>query len=216
MEEYKAFLARGAELDAPTKEPVEIAMTVRDACNHFLEAREKDVEADILSSRTYLYYKRACIKLIEFYGRDRSFATLGPQDFTAYRQRILETKNAISTGNEIVRIRTILKWLKKSGYIDDYDVGPDFRKPAAKIVRRLRREKGKKLFNAQQTRGLLNESGLHLRAMILLGINCGFGNNDCNQLPLRIAQEAVETGWMEYHRPKTEVDRRCALWPKTR
>ncbi len=49
--------------------------------------------------------------------------------------------------------------------------------------------------------------------MILLGINCGFGNNDCATLP----QSAInlKAGWVDYPRPKTAVERRCPLWAET-
>ncbi|HJZ57425.1 MAG TPA: tyrosine-type recombinase/integrase, partial [Gemmataceae bacterium] len=52
-----------------------------------------------------------------------------------------------------------------------------------------------------------------LRAMILLGVNAGFGNGDCAALPLSAVN--LETGWCEFPRPKTGVGRRCPLWPET-
>ena len=52
-----------------------------------------------------------------------------------------------------------------------------------------------------------------IRAMVLLGVNCGFGNHDCTELP----ESAVdfENGWIDFPRPKTAVERRCPLWPET-
>ena len=52
-----------------------------------------------------------------------------------------------------------------------------------------------------------------IRAMILLGINCGFGNADCGRL--EFANLDLKNGWANYHREKTETDRRCFLWPET-
>jgi integrase len=52
-----------------------------------------------------------------------------------------------------------------------------------------------------------------LKAMILLGINCGFGNNDCGSLPLDAVD--LDAGWINFARPKTGIDRRCPLWPET-
>jgi integrase len=49
--------------------------------------------------------------------------------------------------------------------------------------------------------------------MILLGINCGFGNHDCATLPISALD--LERGWVTHPRPKTEVHRRCRLWPET-
>ena len=49
--------------------------------------------------------------------------------------------------------------------------------------------------------------------MILLGVNCGFGNADVATLP----QKAVDLkrGWVDFPRGKTGVPRQCPLWPQT-
>jgi integrase len=66
---------------------------------------------------------------------------------------------------------------------------------------------------------LLNEAdnkrdkGGKMRAMILLGINCGYGNTDCAQLPQTCLD--LENGWANFGRPKTGVTRRNPLWPET-
>jgi integrase len=49
--------------------------------------------------------------------------------------------------------------------------------------------------------------------MILLGINCAYGNHDVATLPLSALD--LEGGWVNYHRPKTGISRRCALWLET-
>jgi integrase len=49
--------------------------------------------------------------------------------------------------------------------------------------------------------------------MILLGINGGLGNTDCASLHL--SHVDLEAGWLDFPRPKTEIDRRIPLWPET-
>jgi integrase len=49
--------------------------------------------------------------------------------------------------------------------------------------------------------------------MLLLGINAGFGNADCANLPLSALD--LERGWVDYPRPKTGIARRAPLWPET-
>jgi integrase len=49
--------------------------------------------------------------------------------------------------------------------------------------------------------------------MILLGINCGFGNADCGKLPLSAVD--LDKGIIDFPRPKTGIARRCPLWPET-
>lgn len=52
-----------------------------------------------------------------------------------------------------------------------------------------------------------------MRAMVLLGINCGFGNADCGHL----AKSNVnpDAAVIDFPRPKTGIARRCVLWPET-
>jgi integrase len=48
--------------------------------------------------------------------------------------------------------------------------------------------------------------------MILLGVNAGFGQGDCAELP----RSALDRpGWLDFPRPKTGIGRRAALWPET-
>jgi integrase len=55
--------------------------------------------------------------------------------------------------------------------------------------------------------------GTALRAMVLLGINAGFGMADCGRLPLSALD--LDGGWVDFPRPKTGIPRRCPLWPET-
>jgi integrase len=49
--------------------------------------------------------------------------------------------------------------------------------------------------------------------MIFLGINAGFGNSDCGNLPLSAVD--LDAGIVTYPCPKTGASRRCPLWPET-
>lgn len=52
-----------------------------------------------------------------------------------------------------------------------------------------------------------------LRAMILLGVNRGYGNTDCGTLPLSALD--LKNYWINYHRPKTGITWRNPLWSET-
>src|SRR5262249_9091530 len=70
------------------------------------------------------------------------------------------------------------------------------------------------MFEPGQLRNLCEAAPPPLKAMILLGVNCGFGNTDCGGLPLSALD--LDGGWINFPRPKTGVARRCPLWPETR
>jgi integrase len=208
LAEYERFA--GARIDTVSQ----AAMCLADACNLFLTSKEEDKDQGKLSSRTYEDYKSMCKRLLAFLGRERDMAELQPEDFAAYRRTREEKCNLVSVGNEITRVRTLFKWLYDSRLLaKPMHFGPDFRQPQAKAVRRHRRMKGKKLFTADEILRILDEMGLHMRAMTLLGINCGFGPTDCATLPINAAELA--NGWLTYPRPKTEVERTVPLWPET-
>src|SRR5262249_61068599 len=79
--------------------------------------------------------------------------------------------------------------------------------------RRAPAKQAPKLFRPEEVGKLLAAASVQVRAMILLGINCGFGNSDCGNLPLSAVN--LDAGWIDYPRPKTGIPRRCALWPET-
>jgi integrase len=52
-----------------------------------------------------------------------------------------------------------------------------------------------------------------LRAMVLLGCNCGFGQSDV--AALKTSHVDLAAGIVEFPRVKTAVERRCVLWQET-
>src|SRR5579863_1335772 len=60
---------------------------------------------------------------------------------------------------------------------------------------------------------MIEEAKRPLKAMLLLGINAGLGNADVGRLQERHLN--LKTGWLDYPRPKTAVERRAWLWPET-
>ena len=91
--------------------------------------------------------------------------------------------------------------------------GPNFKPPGKSALRRERSDKPPRLFTATQLRCILDAADTHLRAMILLAINCGLGNADCGQL--RFSNVDLAAGWLDFPRPKTGINRRCPLWRET-
>ena len=82
--------------------------------------------------------------------------------------------------------------------------------PSAKTMRANRKVR---LFTSDEVNALLASAKPQLKAMIYLGINCGFGNGDC--ATIQIENIDIANGWHNYARPKTNVERRCPLWDET-
>jgi integrase len=68
-------------------------------------------------------------------------------------------------------------------------------------------------FNSQQIDKLLTAADVNMRAMIWLGLNCGFGCTDCAQLKWKDLD--LENNRVKLARNKTGVPRNLPLWPET-
>jgi integrase len=188
--------------------------TVKELCNHFLSAKEDMVNADELSMRTWTGYEQACRFLVEHLGKSRLASDVDQDDFAAMRQKLSRRFGPHGLGTWIQMIRCCFKYAFDAGLIDRSPVyGPGFERPSKKTLRLHRAKQGPKLFTAAEIHKLLGVASVQLKAMILLGINCGFGNSDCGNLPM--AALDLERGLIDYPRPKTAVPRKCCLWPET-
>jgi integrase len=84
--------------------------------------------------------------------------------------------------------------------------------PSARVIRQAEQQRGRLLYDAADIRKLVAAAPPHLKAMILLGINCAFGPDDC----VRFSWEHINNGFHNFPRNKTSIERRCPLWPETK
>ena len=212
------------------RKPREVSegVTVKDLCNACLNHKQALLDAGDLSPRTWLNYKETAELVVKEFGKGRLVADLGQDDFAALRKTMSKKWGPVRVRNYIQQTRSVFKY----GYDSEMlavpvRFGPGFVRPSKKTLRLERAKKGPRMFEAAELRKLIDgatvkteqrgetevKPTLALRAMILLGVNCGFGNADCGTLP--IAALDLDGGWVNYHRPKTGITRRCPLWPET-
>jgi integrase len=209
------YLAERDDLHAgrTPREPAE-ALTVYTLCGKFLTTKKRLLDAGELSPRSFADYAAVCKRLIKSFGKGRLVSDLRPDDFERLRAVIAKKWGPVRLGNEITRVRTVFNYGFKGGLLDRPMVlGEGFKVPSKRMLRTHRAARGPKMFEADEIRQMLAAAGPAMRAMILLGVNCGFGNADCGTLPL--AALDLDGGWVNYHRPKTGISRRCLLWPET-
>ncbi len=83
------------------------------------------------------------------------------------------------------KIRTVFRYGYDAGIIDKpVRYGPEFVKPSEAEIRKHRAKSGKRMLTPEQCRQLLATADGQMRTMILLGLNCGFGNHDVATLPV--------------------------------
>ena len=189
-------------------------LTVADLCNRFLTAKQRKCDAGEITPRTFDEYKQTTDRLVAAFGKDRLVLDLAADDFERLRHDMSQKWGPVRLGNAIQQCRTVFKYGFEAGLIDKpVRFGPEFKKPSAGVLRRHRAANGERMIEAAPLKRLLGAAPVPLKAMILLGINCGLGNHDIAMLP--IAALDLDGGWLNFPRPKTGVKRRCPLWPET-
>jgi integrase len=190
------------------------ALTVFAMCGRFLTTKKRMLDAGELSARSFDEYTAICQRIIRAFGKGRLVADLRPEDFEKLRATMAKTWGPVRLGNEINRVRIVFNYAFKGGLLDKPMVyGEGFKRPSQKTLRLHRAAQGPKMFETDEIRRMLAAAGQPLKAMILLGINCGYGNADVGTLPLTALY--LDAGWTDFPRPKTGIGRRCPLWPET-
>ncbi len=190
------------------------ATTVRQLVNRFLTAKKSLVDTGELSPMTWDGYYRSCELVLDHFGKERPVTDLKTDDFESLRKSFAKTRAAVALGNQIRNTRILFKYGYDAALFDaPLRFGPHFKAPQKRVVRRGRNEAGKRMFSADELRKILAAADGQLKAMILLGINAGFGQTDLAGMP----KSAIDftTGFAIYPRPKTEVMRRVPLWSET-
>jgi integrase len=188
--------------------------SLMELANRFLTAKKHLVETGELSPRTWRTYYETCDRLLDTFGKTRAVLTLNGDDFDKLRGVLARGRGAVSLSNEIQRVRTIFKYAFDAELIDrPVRFGATFKKPSRKAVRKERHAAGPRLFEAADLRRIIDAAGVPMKAMILLAVNCGYGQSDIAGL----TRESLDLarGWSNFPRPKTGIPRRAKLWPET-
>jgi integrase len=187
---------------------------LRQLCNTFLTSKKNKLENGELSPQTFADYYTTSERLLRHFGKSCQVLGLRPDDFERFRKQLAKEFSIVTLKNEINRCRIIFKYAFDQRLISEpVTYGQSFEKPSARLLRKARNDAGPRLFESEELRRIIDVADPWLRAMVLLGINGGLGNTDVANLP----QSAIDfdSGWLTYPRPKTEVQRRIPLWPKT-
>lgn len=203
-----------ARLAGREPRPAVDGTTVAELCDRFLQACDAKLASGDIVQKSYVDYKRVAERIVSKFGKGRVVVDLTSADFEALRASIARNYGPVALGNEIQRCRVVFNYGLESGLLDKLpQYGPLFKRTSKKALRKARAEKGAKMFAPEDLRRLIAAADVQLQAMILLAVNCGFGNTDCGTLPMSALD--LDGGWVDFARQKTGVARRCWLWPET-
>ena len=197
-----------------TPRPKVEGFTLRELLDRYMVSKRHLLDTQEISPKHFAELYATCKRVGDAFGLHRVVVDLGPDDFERLRKAIARQWGPVRLGNEVQRTRSIFKFALESGLIDRPVLfGPGFRKRTAKVMRQNRAKAGLRMFEAAELRAILEKATQPLKAMILLGVNCGYGNSDVARLPIGALD--LERGWATFARPKTGIPRRAALWPET-
>jgi len=181
--------------------------TIKTLCNIFLDYQESRLNIGEISP-VYVYAQiRQLRDFAKFVGPRRLVSDVSTIDLQRYRRKLAnDSKSAHTINAYIGSIKAMYRWASDNELISST--------PKLRAVKAVRLSKQKKpTFTASQIQALLDHADPKMKAMIWLGLNCGFGNTDCAKL--RWKNLDLQKGRVRLARSKTEVDRNLPLWPET-
>lgn len=191
--------------------------------DRFLDAKKNDIAIGELSQRTWDDYKSNCDLILSKCDNDMIVEEMTYEDFADLRSKMFESvgdpevKVGPTTATNRIRMAKVaLRYIETIVPKFRIDFGKSLRGASAKAKRKSKAEQpegGRKLHTALEIRTAVQAANPDVKAMLLLGINCAFGNLDCGRLTWKYLD--LKKGWHSYHREKTFVPRRAKLWPET-
>jgi integrase len=189
------------------------AITLRELVNEFLNAAAAKRDAGRLKERTFADYHRVCGQVLASLGRDLRVTAITREDLRTLHRHLSDGVSATTLNNRIGVARGLFTFAYDEELIEQPLRLKALPRPEKRVLRMDRAKRGRRHFLASEIQAMLGTATAPIRAMILLGINCGLGNTDIAKL----RRDAVDLDrqWLDYPRPKTGVVRRCPLWPET-
>src|SRR5262249_27808361 len=133
--------------------------------NRFLSAKLQLLGAGEITRRTYEDYKATSQRLVDVFGWDRRVEDLRPEDFEQLRAEISRHRGPVALGNEINRVKVILKYAADNRLIPlAVNYGQNFRRPSRKTLRIERAKRGSRMFEAAEIKRLLKAASKTVRA----------------------------------------------------
>lgn len=188
-------------------EAIEGSILLKMLCNLYLEHQETRATIGEVKLRHVSDQTLILRSLVKFVGPNRLVSDVSTIDLQSYRQRLIKAGRTSHTiNNHISTIKAMFNWASENEVVHTT--------PNLKAIKKIAHAKNEKpTFTVAQIQTLLQNAGLQMRAMIWLGLNCGFGCTDCAEL--KWSNLDMENRRVRFPRGKTGVDRNLPLWPET-
>jgi len=183
------------------------SISLKTLCNLYLDHQESRAAIGEVKLR-HVYDQTLILRsFVKFTGSNRLVSEVSTLDLQSYRRKLvsaLKTPNTIN--NHISTIKAMYNWALENEIVD---IIPNLK--AVKKIAITRNDRP--TFTITQIQKLLQDASNQMKAMIWLGLNCGFGCTDCAEL--RWTNLDLENGRVNFPRGKTGIGRNLPLWPET-
>ena len=176
-------------------------------CNLYLEQQNSRIEAGEIKMRQVYDQTTFLRDFVKYLGRSRKISEVATIDLQKYRMRLIKQgKSNNRINNYISAVKAMYHWATENELIATV--------PNLKAIKKLPKPKTTKpIFSPDEVHKLLKLASPKIKAMILLGLNCGFGCTDCAELLWENVD--LKKGRINFPRTKTGVFRNLPLWKET-
>ena len=182
-------------------------ITLKMLCNLYLDHQESRVASGEIRLRQYHDQTRLLRSFVRYVRPNRPVSDISTMDLQNYRAKLIKTGKAAATvNNHISAIKAMYHWAEENEVISSA--------PNLKAMKKISRQNSPRpTFSVADIRLLLANADAQMKAMIWLGLNCGFGCTDCSDLQWRHLD--MDARRVNYASSKTGVGRNLPLWNET-
>ncbi|MHC5061392.1 MAG: tyrosine-type recombinase/integrase [Planctomycetota bacterium] len=182
-------------------------MRLKELCDFYLQYQYLKVQANALTARHHNEQIASLKKFMSFLGQSRKIDEISTLDLQSYRRKLQKEYSTAHRMNLHISImKAMFHWAKKNDVLDST--------PNIDAVSRGRIVyKQRQTFSPEDIRKLLDAADVQMRAMIWLGLNCGFGCTDC--AGFKWSNLDFKIGRVKLARKKTGISRDLPLWSET-
>ena len=151
-------------------------MTLKQLCDLYLHYQNSRVLVGDITAKHYNDLKYSLDGFMVFLGQGCRIESISTLDLQNYKRKLQSSYASVDRQNlHIGLMKAMFHWARKN---DVFESIPNI--DAISKDRVVHKEMY--TFNPQQIRKLLSTADVKMKAMIWLGLNCGFGCTDCSRL----------------------------------
>jgi integrase len=193
--------------------------SLSELANLYLADSRDRVKAGVVRADHTITYRTVLAIVVDAVGGQAKPDMMTPTQWSTVRSAMAVGKTGkpvaqATLQGRLGRCRAFLNWCVLHRHVKAIDTADTLKPPAKRLLRREATAKGKRLWDANDLRKVIDGAHVSFRPVLLLGINCGLGAADIAALTRSQWREGQE--FLDCPRHKTGIDRRVWLWPETR